>query len=74
MCDICRQIVCPGACPNADVRAMGICPICRQRIYRHEPSACVDGEDYHTECLENLGTRGLLVYFGHDFADWDEAD
>lgn len=66
MCDICHQRTCPSACPNAPDPFVGVCAICRQRIYSSEPGVIVDGEAYHTECLEELPLAELLALFEHD--------
>ena len=66
MCTICHSNPCPAACPNAPDPIVGVCAVCRQRIYASEPAVIVDGDTYHTECLDDLGPRGLLLRFEHD--------
>lgn len=66
MCEICHRHPCPTSCPNAPDPIVGVCALCRQRIYASEPGVIVDGDTYHTECLDDLGTRGLLLRFEHD--------
>lgn len=74
MCAICHHNPCPASCPNAPDRVVGVCAICRQRIYTSEPGFIVDGEAYHAECLDGLGTRGQLELFGHDVAEIIEEE
>lgn len=66
MCEICHRHPCPAACPNAPDPIVGVCALCGTRIYASEPAVIVDGDTYHTECLDDLGTRGLLLRFEHD--------
>ncbi|MBQ8396669.1 MAG: hypothetical protein IJX53_00545 [Clostridia bacterium] len=69
MCNLCHHHPCPSACPNAPDPVVGVCAICRQRIYSSEPGVIVDGEAYHAECLDDLSTREKLELFGHDVAE-----
>lgn len=67
MCQICHQYICPSACPNAETRVIGKCTVCGQRIYDYEPAITVDGQIYHTECLEDLPLPALLDELGHTY-------
>ena len=74
MCDICHHDRCPSACPNARVRVVGVCSICEETIYDYEDALIVDGEAYHTECLEDLPLLDLLAMFEHDVREINEED
>lgn len=74
MCAICHRNPCPASCPNADDPVVGVCAICGTRIYTSEPALMVDGEAYHAECLDDLGTRGLLLLFEHDVREINKEE
>ena len=74
MCAICHHTRCPSSCPNAPDPVVGVCAICRQRIYSSEPGVIVDGKAYHVECLDELGPCRLLELFGHDVTQIGEEE
>lgn len=46
MCDVCFQNPCDRRCPNADIKTIGVCEVCKGDLYAEET--------YWTDCNDNM--------------------
>jgi predicted metal-binding protein len=67
MCDICRQFVCPGGCPNApEAHAVFVCSGCDRDIYEGEDVYHIMGEQFCERCIERAKEVAEFVYDEED--------
>ena len=73
MCNVCHQYPCHPACPNApEPKRICRCPACLEPVYKGDRVAEIDGEYYHTECLESMPIEQLLKMLDVELHDADE--
>ncbi len=65
MCEFCHSYPHLHGCPNEpEPRAIYTCRCCGEGIIADDQYADIDGEKYHTECLEDMTIYKLLDLFG----------
>ena len=61
MCEICRQMICPGTCPNADEPSIiGKCTLCGENIYKGDDIYTNGNEAVHADCRKGYTVEELL--------------
>lgn len=71
MCRVCHMNPCHPACPNAEPKSICECAECGEPIYKGDRVAEINGDYYHTECLETIGIEKLLDICDIDVFDAD---
>lgn len=68
MCDICRQFICPSACPNAEPKRSGMtCFYCGEDILvGEEYLASEAGNKVHAECFDSMDRQEMFRFFGEE--------